>query len=97
MVIMIGHLGLNVPDLGEAKAYCDKLAPLVDFEEFFHTDDQCAYRPAGGKPGTYLFLYPSTEPAIYSRHGTGFKHLAFMVKERRDVDAVHGYVVPSRR
>lgn len=88
---MIGHLGINVPDLGKAVAYYDRILPLLDFEVFFGDATQQAYRPASGKPGTYLFLYESTEPdAGYSRHRTGLQHLAFMVPGRarvRDVAA----------
>ena len=55
---MLGHLGINVPDLVVAKRYYDVLMPLVGFEPFFHTDDEFSYRPAGNKPGAYLFFYP---------------------------------------
>lgn len=92
---MLGHLGVNVEDLARAKAYYDVLMPLVGFEPFLQHDDQFAYRPAGGKPGTYLFFYPAVEPGepagpgaakAFSRHATGLQHLAFMVRTR---DAVH--------
>jgi catechol 2,3-dioxygenase-like lactoylglutathione lyase family enzyme len=84
---MIGHLGINVPDLVAAKAYYDRLAPLVGFEEFLSADDQFAFRPAGGRPGTYLFVYPALEPGDYSHHRTGLEHLAFMVRTRSAVHA----------
>ncbi|WP_280204036.1 VOC family protein [Nocardia farcinica] len=86
---MIGHFGINVPDLAAAKAYYDELVPLLDFEEFLSADDQFAYRPARGKPGTYLFVYPAAEDAAYSRHRTGLQHIAFMVPDRRRVEQVH--------
>jgi catechol 2,3-dioxygenase-like lactoylglutathione lyase family enzyme len=86
---MIGHLGINVPDLRAAKAYYDRITPLLDFEEFLHTDDQLAYRPAAGKPGTYLFLYPAQDTGDYSRHRAGLQHLAFMVKTRTAVRDIH--------
>jgi catechol 2,3-dioxygenase-like lactoylglutathione lyase family enzyme len=89
---MLGHLGLNVPDLAVARSYYDELMPLVGFEPYLATDDQCAYRPAGGKPGTYLFLYVSSDPAPYSRERTGLQHLAFMVKTRTDVERIHDHV-----
>ena len=44
---MLGHLGINVPDLAAAKSYYDALMPLVGFESFLATDDQFAFRPAG--------------------------------------------------
>ncbi|WP_425300977.1 VOC family protein [Nocardia farcinica] len=88
---MIGYFGINVPDLAAAKAYYDELVPLLDFEEFLGADDQFAYRPARGKPGTYLFVYPAAEDAAYSRHGTGLQHIAFMVPGRR-----RGGAVPHR-
>lgn len=92
---MLGHIGLNVDDLGAAVAYYDELMALVGFEPFLRADDQVAYRPAGGKPGTYLFLYPAADPgpAPYSRHRTGLQHLAFMVPMRSAVDAVHEWAV----
>lgn len=90
---MLGHLGLNVPDLGAAKRYYDGLAPLIGFEAFLTDETECAYRPANGKPGTYLFFYPALESSGYSRHQAGLQHLAFMVKTRSDVDAVHRHVL----
>jgi len=86
---MLGHLGINVPDLKAAKDYYDQVMPLVGFEEFFHTDDQVAYRPAEGRRGTYLFVYPTTETGDYSRERTGLQHLAFMVRSRTAVREVH--------
>ena len=84
---MLGHLGLNVADLSAAKAYYDVLMPLVGFEPFLDHSDQFAYRPAGGRPGTYLFFYPAATAAQpFSRHATGLQHLAFMVPTR---EAVH--------
>ena len=88
---MLGHLGINVPDLAAAKAYYDALAPLVGLEPFFAADDEFSYRRAGGKPGTHLFVYPSAEPGGYSRHRTGLQHLAFAVPTRTAVDAVHAH------
>ena len=49
---MLGHLGIHVVDLRAAKAYYDALLPLLGFTEFVSADDEFAYRPAGGKPGT---------------------------------------------
>lgn len=93
---MLGHLGINVPDLDAARRYYGKIMPLLDFEPFVDADDQFAYRPAGGKPGTYLFLYPATEEADYSRHRPGLQHLAFMVPTRSAVDAAHALAVELR-
>jgi hypothetical protein len=36
-----------------------------------------------------LFFYPTAEQSQYSRHGTGLQHLAFMVRARSAVLAVH--------
>jgi catechol 2,3-dioxygenase-like lactoylglutathione lyase family enzyme len=90
---MLGHLGVNVPDLAAAKRYYDQLMPAVGFEEFLSAEDQFAYRPAGGKPGTFLFFYPAAEDGAYSRHRSGLQHLAFMVKTRSEVHAVHRLVI----
>ena len=57
---MIGHLGLNVADLSAARRYYHEVLPLVGFEPFLDGPDQIGYRPAHGKPGTYLFRDPST-------------------------------------
>jgi catechol 2,3-dioxygenase-like lactoylglutathione lyase family enzyme len=86
---MLGHLGVNVPDLASAKHYYDAIMPLLGFDRHLDAADQFAYRPAGGKPGTYLFFYPSAEPSEYSRHRTGLQHLAFMVRTRTAVVDVH--------
>ena len=90
---VLGHLGVSVPDLAPAKAYYDELMPLVGFETFLADDDQVAYMPAGGKRGTYVFLYPALEPGEVSRHRPGLQHLAFTVPTRSAVHAVHDWVV----
>lgn len=89
---MLGHVGVNVPDLAAAKNYYDEFMPLVGFEPFIAADDQFAFRPAGGKHGTFLFFYPAAEPGDYSRNHTGLQHLAFMVKTRSAVERVHQFV-----
>jgi hypothetical protein len=45
--------------------------------------------PADGKRGTFIFFYPSTTEAPFSRHQTGLQHLAFMAKTRADVAMAH--------
>jgi catechol 2,3-dioxygenase-like lactoylglutathione lyase family enzyme len=89
---MIGHVCLNVPDLAAAKPYYQRLMPTLDFEVFLDEEDQIAFRPAGGKPGTYFFLYPSQEEGRYSQLRTGLQHLAFMVPTRGRVHEVHDLV-----
>jgi catechol 2,3-dioxygenase-like lactoylglutathione lyase family enzyme len=89
----LGHLGVNVEDLGIAKTYYGALLPLVGYEPFIEAADQFAYRPAEGKPGTYLFFYPASEVGPYSRNHVGLQHLAFMVKSRSAVQEVHRLVV----
>lgn len=89
---MLGHLGVNVPDLSAAKRYYGALLPLVGFEPFFAAADEFSYRSTGGKPGTYLFFYPATRPGEYSPRRTGLQHLAFSVSRRSSVRAVHAHV-----
>lgn len=86
---MIGHIGVNISDLSQAKSYYDELMPLVGFEPFLAADDQFAYWRSGGKPGTLLFFYPALEPGEYSRDRVGLQHLAFTVESRAAVDRVH--------
>jgi catechol 2,3-dioxygenase-like lactoylglutathione lyase family enzyme len=69
---MLGHLGINVPDLTTAKDYYDALMPLVGFEPFFAGDDEFAYKPADNKPGTYLFFYPTAVLARTHRTGPAY-------------------------
>ena len=90
--MVLGHLGVNVPDLKAAKAYYDQIMPAVGFEPFLTGADEFAYRPAHGKVGTYVFFYPSLETADYSRHRTGLQHLAFIVPTRSAVLDVHAMV-----
>ena len=71
----------------------DRVMALLGFEAFVSAADEFAYRPANGKPGTYLFVYGATEPADYSRHRTGLQHLAFTVPTRSAVQDVHRLVV----
>jgi len=86
---MLGHIGINVPDLVAAKLYYDEITPLVGLESFFSTEDEFAFKPADGKRGTLLFFYPAKESAEYSRHRPGLQHVAFMVPTRSAVRAVH--------
>ena len=65
------------------------LMPLLGFDVFLQRADEFAYRPAGEKPGTYLFFYPSADGAAYDSGQTGPQHLAFMVRTRSAVHAVH--------
>ncbi|WP_330252159.1 VOC family protein [Nocardia sp. NBC_00565] len=85
---MIGHIGINVPDLAAARAYYGELMPLLGFAEFLNSDDEFAYLPANGKPGTYLFFYPAQESGDFSRQRTGLQHLAFIVPTRTSVSTV---------
>lgn len=86
---MLGHLGINVRDLARAKAYYDRVMPLLGFEPHLVAADQFAYRRLEAKPGTYLFFYPALEEASYSRHRPGLQHLAFMVESRAAVHQVY--------
>ena len=91
---VIGHLGLNVVHLDASRAYYAALMPLLGFEPFLDDPDQFAYRPAGGKPGTYLFFYPADPDADgagagpYAATKAGLQHLAFMVPTRTRVREV---------
>lgn len=89
----LGHLGLNVPDLVAAKAYYDEVMPALGYETFLAHEDQVAYKPVDGKPGTYVFLYPAPGPSPYERERAGLQHLAFNLPTRASVDAVHELVV----
>jgi catechol 2,3-dioxygenase-like lactoylglutathione lyase family enzyme len=89
MLYMLGHLGINVPNLATARSYYATIMPLLDFEPFFDTPDEFAYMPAHGKRGTFLFFYPATGPAPYDRVNVGLQHLAFMVSTRQRVRDAH--------
>lgn len=89
---MLGHLGLNVPDLKKAKAYYGPLMALLGYEPFMTAEDAVAFMPADGKRGAYLFFYETTEDGGYTREGTGLQHLAFIVPTRRAVRDVHAHV-----
>src|SRR5260370_1230179 len=58
---VLGHLGVNVPDLPVTRAYYDRFLPILGFEPYLADEHQLAYRPVGGKPGTYLFFYEAAE------------------------------------
>lgn len=88
----LGHLGINVADLTAAKTYYDRVMPLLGYEPFLTAADEFSYRPVDGKPGTYLFFYPATEPGEYARTRAGLQHLAFIVATRAAVHAVHDHV-----
>jgi catechol 2,3-dioxygenase-like lactoylglutathione lyase family enzyme len=89
---VLGHLGINVPDLPAAKEYYGEIMPFLGFEPFFATENEIAFMPAGGKRGTYLFIYAAQEQGDYSRHRPGLQHLAFMVPTRSAVRTVHARV-----
>ena len=61
---MLGHIGVNVRDLEQAKAYYDGLMPLLGFEPYITATDQFAYRPVNSKPGAFLFFDPALEEAL---------------------------------
>lgn len=92
--VMLGHIGINVPDLEVARSYYGEFLPRVGFELFLAGDDQFAFMPANAKPGTFLFFYPTRSKEPYSRHlTTGLQHLAFMVPTRSTVDDLHGWAL----
>lgn len=88
----VGHLGLNVPDLAIAKAYYDQVMPALGYTTFTDLPEEISYLPADGKRGAFVFFYASSEAGTHSRHATGLQHLAFMVRGRSDVRAVHELV-----
>ena len=88
---VLGHVGVNVPDLGQAEAYYGPLMPLLRYERFLTAEDALAFMPAEGKRGAYLFLYEATEDRRYTREATGLQHLAFVVPTRLRAD-VHAHV-----
>ena len=93
---MLGHIGINVPDLEIARRYYADLMPLIGFESFLDDRDQFGYRPASGKRGTYIFFYPTRSPETYHRDiTTGLQHLAFMVRTRDVVDDVHEWAAQT--
>jgi catechol-2,3-dioxygenase len=89
---MIGHIGLNVANLGEATAYYGELMPLLGYEPFFSAEDASAYMPAAGRRGAYVFFYQALQPGTYSRDAAGLQHLAFTVPTRSAVRLVHTHV-----
>ena len=92
---MLGHLGVNVPDLAAAGAYYDVLMPLVGYEMYLNSDDTIAFMPVDAKRGAYLFLYQATEEGSVSRRRPGLQHLAFAVPTRTAVREVHAHVVEA--
>jgi catechol 2,3-dioxygenase-like lactoylglutathione lyase family enzyme len=92
MATVIGHLGVNVPDLGRATEYYGPLMPLLGYEPFLTAEDQLAFMPADGKRGAYLFLYRATDSGGYTRGATGLQHLAFIAPTRQVVRDVHAHV-----
>jgi hypothetical protein len=75
---VLGHLGINVPDLRAAADYYGPLMPLLDYEPFITSEDALAFMPAEGRRGAYLFLYEATADRDYTREATGLQHLAFI-------------------
>ena len=90
---VLGHLGLNVPDVDGARAYYGDILPLLDYAPFLSDEDGFSYMPAHGKRGTYLFFYPASTGGPYSRQCPGLQHLAFTVPTRTAVRRVHERVV----
>ncbi len=89
---MLGHLGVNVPDLERASAYYGPLMPLLGYEPFLTAEDALAFMPVAGTRGAYVFLYEATEAGTYSHGRTGLQHLAFIVPTRGAVHEVHAHV-----
>ncbi len=92
---MLGHIGVNVPDLGEAAAYYGPLMSLLGYEPFPTDEDAVAFMPVGGKRGAYVFFYEATARGDYAREQTGLQHLAFTVPSRGAVREVHRHVTAA--
>lgn len=90
---MLGHIGINVPNLREAADYYGPLMPLLEYEPFFSDEDALAFMPARGRRGAYLFLYLAADGSAYSREAVGLQHLAFVVPTRTAVRDVHAHVI----
>jgi catechol 2,3-dioxygenase-like lactoylglutathione lyase family enzyme len=93
---MLGHIGINVPDLAVAQEYYDDILPMLDYELCLSSDSEFGYMPAAGKRGSYLFFYCATDPAVYSRERIGLQHLAFIVPTRSAVRSVHRRILELR-
>jgi catechol 2,3-dioxygenase-like lactoylglutathione lyase family enzyme len=90
---VLGHVGLNVPDIDAARAYYGAILPLLDYEPFVSDEDGFAYMPASGHRGAYLFFYPARQPGAYTREQSGLQHLAFIVPTRTAVQRAHRQAV----
>ena len=90
----LDHIGIGVPDLAAAKAYYDRLMPILGLRAWFPTtpDGIFNYGPDGAR-GPQLFFYQALEPDRHSRHGTGLQHLSFMVQRRAIVREAHEWAV----
>jgi catechol 2,3-dioxygenase-like lactoylglutathione lyase family enzyme len=86
----IGHIGIAVPDLAEAKRYYDDLMRVLGLRQWFQTSPGGSfnYGPDGAR-GSQLFFYQTRESGTYSRHKTGLQHIAFMVESREIVREAH--------
>ena len=89
---MLGHLGVNVPNLDLAGAYYGPLMPLLGYEPFVTDEEAIAFMPADGRRGAYLFFYSATQDGDYARERVGLQHLAFAVRTRGSVHDVHAHV-----
>ncbi len=90
---MLGHIGINVPDLPRAADYDGPLLPLLGYEPFLTDEDALAFMPASGKRGAYLFFYLARGRSAYTREATGLQHVAFIVPTRTAVRDVHAHVI----
>ena len=89
---VLGHLGVNVPDLERASAYYGPLMPLLGYEPFFTTEDALAFMPAGGRGGLPVLVRGDGGPGLHDARRTGLQHLAFIVPTRGAVRGVHAHV-----
>jgi len=90
---MLGHLGINVSNLDQARRYWGVLMPVLGFDVFLDDVDQLAFRPGAGKPGTYVFMYVAADERAYSATAIGLQHLAFMVPTQQAVRDVYEVAV----
>ena len=90
---MLDHIGINVIDRASAKAYYDALMPFLGFEPFFTSDETFSYQPAGGKPGTKIFVYVAPDKGAYIRKRPGVQHIAFRARTRDQVDDAHAKAI----
>jgi len=93
-VLGLEHIDLTVNDLARSEVFYSRVLEALAFRRFDHPAGHVAW--SNGKLTITLRpAAPELEGAEFNRFRVGLHHLAFKLRQRSDVDALHDILVDS--